>query len=92
VLIGAVIQSFNNTIQGSNEDSTLKLRNTTQATSSTIGTFKTDNSGTRKTYTYTGLNIAVAATDNICLEWLTPSWSTNPTTPIVRVLLIFKRA
>jgi hypothetical protein len=91
-VIGATIQAFNNSgTVGSNEDSTLQLRNTTAGTSSSIGTFKTNAAALAQTeVTYTGLNISVAATDFFALQWDFPNAGTNPTNVFMRVNLLIQ--
>jgi hypothetical protein len=91
-VIGATIQAFNNSgTVGSNEDSTLQLRNTTAGTSSSIGTFKTNAAALAQTeVTYTGLNISVAATDLFALQWDFPTATTNPTNVFIRVNLLIQ--
>lgn len=88
-VIGATITVSNNTVQGTTEISTLKLRNTTQATSTDIGDFTTDGTTTvSKNTPITGLNINVASGDSIAMEWRTPAWVTNPTTMLIRITLV----
>lgn len=88
-VIGAVITVSNNTIAGTTEVSTISLRNVTQGTSSTLGTIATNASATSSpTATYNSLNISVASTDSIAIQWTTPAWATNPTDCIMRVVLI----
>ncbi len=91
-VIGATIQAFNNSgTVGSSEDSTLQLRNVTQGTSSSIGTFKTNAAALAQTeVTYTGLNISVAATDFFALQWDFPAAGTNPTNVFMRVNLLIQ--
>jgi hypothetical protein len=91
-VIGAIIQAVNSGgTQGSSENSTLQLRNTTGGTSSSIGTFKTDaTSGNQTEVTYTGLNISVAATDFFALQWDFPAAATNPTNVFMRVNLLIQ--
>jgi hypothetical protein len=81
-----------NTTSGTAENSTLYVRNTTTSTSSTMGTFQTNGSTTVViSTTLTGLSINVDATDSFCLEWLTPTWVTNPVAFTTRVILMCKR-
>jgi hypothetical protein len=89
-VIGAVISVSNNAgTAGSNEDSTLSLRNTTTPTSTTIGTFKTSvASNAQYEKTITGLNISVASTDFFALQWAFPAAATNPTAIFLRITLI----
>jgi len=88
-IIGAIVSVGGNTITGTTEDSVLKIRNDTQATSSSIGNFKTNGSPTVAiTTTFTGLNISVATGDFIAIQWDTPAYATNPTTARVSTNLI----
>ena len=89
-VIGAVISVSNNAgTAGSNEDSTLSLRNTSTTTSTTIGTFKTSvASNAQYEKTITGLSISVAATDTFALQWAFPAAATNPTAIFLRITLI----
>lgn len=89
-IIGAVISVSNNAgTAGSNEDSTLSLRNTTAGTSTTIGTFKTSvASNAQYEKTITGLNISVGATDFFALQWAFPNATINPTAIFIRITLI----
>jgi hypothetical protein len=91
-VIGAIIQAVNSGgTQGSSENSTLQLRNTTAGTSSSIGTFKTDaTTGNQTEVTYTGLNISVAATDSFALQWDFPAPNPNPTNVFMRVNLLIE--
>lgn len=92
-IIGAVVQVYGNTIQGSSETGSFQLRNTTQSTSTTIIAALASNatSSTRLTTTVTGLNISVAAGDSIALQFNAPSFSTNPTNVTYRTFLICTR-
>ena len=89
-VIGAIIQAVNSGgTQGSSENSTLQLKNTTTNTSTSIGTFKTDaTTGNQTEVTYTGLNISVAATDSFALQWDFPAPNPNPTNVFLRITLI----
>lgn len=92
-LIAATIMTFGNTTAGTSENVTLALRNTTQATTTTIGTFTT-NGGSATVVantTITGLNIAIASSDFFTLRVTNPVWVTNPIAAVYRVLLTFKR-
>jgi len=91
-VIGAIIQAVNSGgTQGSSENSTLQLKNTTTNTSTSIGTFKTDaTTGNQTEVTYTGLNISVAATDSFALQWDFPAAATNPTNVFMRVNLLIQ--
>ena len=81
-IVGGAVTVANTTTQGSSEDSTLLIRNVTTSTSSSIGTFKTnaavDSNNSFISKTITGASIDVAATDEIALQWNTPTYATNP--------------
>ena len=79
-IIGAILTIAANTTSGSNENCTLQIRNTTQATSSSIGTFQTNGADavTIAYFSFTNLNIAVAASDLIAVQVDTPAWASNP--------------
>jgi hypothetical protein len=81
-IVGGAVTVANTTTQGSSEDSTLLIRNVTTSTSSSIGTFKTnasvDGNNSFISKTITGASIDVAATDEIALQWNTPTYATNP--------------
>jgi len=88
-IIGAIISAGGNSVAGTTEDSVLQIRNVTQATSSSIGNFKTNGSSTVSiNTTFTELNISVAASDLIALQIDTPAWVTNPTNIRIGVTLI----
>lgn len=93
-VIGAVVQVYNNTVQGSAETGSFQLRNTTQGTSTTIVAALASNatSTTRLTTTVTGLSISVAAGDSIALQFNAPNFSTNPTNVVYRCMLICTRS
>jgi len=92
-LIAATVMTFGNTTAGTSENVALALRNTTQATTTTIGNFTT--SGGSATVvantTLNGLNIAIASSDFFTLRVTNPVWVTNPIAAVYRVLLTFKR-
>lgn len=91
-VISAVIMASGNTAAGTTENSTMSIRNTTTSTSSTMGTFQTNGSTTVIiSTTINGLSINVNANDLFCLQWLAPTWATNPTAVAVRTILICKR-
>lgn len=91
-LIGAIVTVSNNTVSGSNENSTLQLRNVTQGTSTLIGTFLTNaTSAIDVNTTFTGLNISVGASDFICPQWDAAAYSTNPQAVLTGFTLIFKK-
>lgn len=75
------IQAAGNTVQGSTEDSTIKIHNITQSTtSSSFGNFKTNATATTSlNYRLTSTTFNVLSTDEIALQWDTPTWATNPT-------------
>ena len=69
-IIGVQLSISGNSAVGSSDTSTLQIRNTTQSTSSSVGSFSTIGStGTSVNFTFTGLNISVASGDLICLQW-----------------------
>jgi len=91
-VIGAIITTSNNTVQGTSESSTLSLRNNTTATSTSMGSFTTNSTSSGTVYTVlSNLNINVGASDEIAMQWLTPTWVTNPTTMLIRITLICKK-
>jgi len=91
-VVGAIIMAGANSSPGTTENSTMSIRNTTTSTSSTIGTFQTNGSSiVVRTTTITGLSINVDAAQSFCLQWLAPTWVTNPTGVAVRTILICKR-
>ena len=79
-ITGAIVIIAGNTTAGTSENCTLKLRNTTQATSTSIGTFQTNGASATitTTFTFTGLDISVASGDSFCGQVDTPAWATNP--------------
>lgn len=85
----AVYLSVLSTGAGTAENSTLNLRNVTQGTSTLIGNFTT-NTSTGLQFTFTNLNIQILSTDFITLEWITPTYGTNPTNTSLNVNLIFE--
>ncbi len=91
-VIGAIITATGNTTAGSTETATIKLRNVTTLTSHTISTsVRTDASTTVvRSQTVTGLSIDVAASDDICIEYIAPTYATNPVALAFRVILICK--
>lgn len=92
-IIGAVISVAQNSTQGSTENVTLQLRNVTQNSSTSIGTYKTDaTSTTAVNTTFTGLNIPVAAGDFICARFDTPVYAINPVGMIQNLQFICLRS
>jgi hypothetical protein len=65
---------------GTSENVTIYIRNVSTATDYLVGTYKEDFTlNTSKTFSFTGLNIAVNSTDFWTVKILTPTWVTNPT-------------
>jgi len=93
-LIAATIMTYGNTTAGSGESVTFELRNTTQNTTSSIGTTAANGGSATVTTntTITGLNIAIGASDFFTLRVTNPVWATNPVGVIYRAILTFKRA
>jgi hypothetical protein len=87
-LIGITIR-MTTTTTGSNEDSTLYLRNITAGTSTLMGTFKTN--GNLAYTSITGLTISCNTTDEYCLEARTPTWATNPANLRLTASLFLRR-
>lgn len=78
-IIGAIIQAGLNSTQGSSELSTMQLRNLTDLTSTTIGTFASNGTGTQMVCTtIDGLSVAVPASKSIAIQVDTATWATNP--------------
>jgi hypothetical protein len=92
-VIGVQLLLHGSTTSGSSENVTLKFRNTTSATSTTIGTYQTNSVTTTNTvnYNFTGLNITVATNDFFCLQFDTPAYATNPVSLATRANLICER-
>jgi hypothetical protein len=92
-LIAATIITWGNTTAGTSQNVTLALRNTTQATTTTIGNFTTNGGSATVVVntTINGLNIAIASSDFFTLRVTNPVWVTNPIAAVYRVLLTFKR-
>jgi hypothetical protein len=80
-IVGAIISTLNNGTQGSSENNTINFRNITTSTSSLISnSVKTNATAiTPISQTVTGLSITGSASDDVCLEWVTPTYATNPT-------------
>ncbi len=65
---------------GTSENVTIYIRNVSTATDYLVGTYKEDFTlNSSKTFSFTGLNIAVNSTDFWTVKILTPTWVTNPT-------------
>ena len=91
-IIGARISIGNNTSSGTTELATLQIRNITQSTTSSLGTFRTDATSTSiKGTTFTGASISVAASDDIVAQIDFPTYATNPTTILIFLTLICKK-
>jgi hypothetical protein len=91
-IIGARISIGSNTSSGTTELATLQIRNITQGTSSSLGTFRTDATSTSiKGTTFTGASISVAASDDIVAQIDFPTYATNPTTILIFLTLICKK-
>lgn len=72
--------TLNQTGNGSNETVTVYLTNVNTSTDYLVGTFTSDFGGSiNNQFTFTGLTIAVNATDFWIIKILTPTWVTNPT-------------
>jgi len=91
-IIGARISIGNNVVSGTTELATLQIRNITQSTTSSLGTFRTDaTSVSIKGTTFTGASISVAASDDIVAQIDFPTYATNPTSIIIFLTLICKK-
>lgn len=64
---------------GSSENVTVYLRNTTTATDYLCGTFTMDNGVNSNTFANFSTSIAINTTDKWAIKILTPAWVTNPT-------------
>jgi hypothetical protein len=64
---------------GSSENVTVYLRNTTTATDYLCGTFTMDGGVNSNTYANFSVSIAINTTDKWSIKILTPAWVTNPT-------------
>jgi hypothetical protein len=91
-IIGARISISNNVVSGTTELATLQIRNITQSTTSSLGTFRTDaTSVSIKGTTFTGASISIAASDDIVAQIDFPTYATNPTNIIIFLTLICKK-
>jgi len=91
-IIGARISIGNNVVSGTTELATLQIRNITQGTTSSLGTFRTDaTSVSIKGTTFTGASISVAASDDIVAQIDFPTYANNPTNIIIFLTLICKK-
>jgi hypothetical protein len=78
-ITGLIFTSGRNSTAGSTETGTVKIRNITQTSSSTVGSASTEGSTTlAKSFTFTGLNISIGANDDFCVQFDAPTWATNP--------------
>ncbi|MDQ3047055.1 MAG: hypothetical protein M3R27_05855 [Bacteroidota bacterium] len=78
-IVGAVVIAIGNSTAGTAEQSTLKIRNVTTATSSSVGNFVTNAGSTFSVFEkFTGLNIAVGENDGFAMQVDCPAWATNP--------------
>ena len=93
VIKSAIVYFAVNTTSGSTENNTVNFRNITTSTSSLItNTVKSNASATTlTTQTVTGLNISIGASDNWCIEWVTPTYATNPVGTAIRVQLFIEK-
>jgi hypothetical protein len=89
-LIGASINSTNNTTNATSESSTISIRknNTTDLILSSAVSFGGVAPVTNQTVV-TGLSTAYVANDLIEGKWLTPTWVTNPTAVSLAIDLYF---
>ena len=73
---------------GSNENSTIRLHNDTAGTNTDISTTINHDANAEK-FLITGLSIVVTAGDVLTIQWVTPTWVTNPTScrPIVTIFI-----
>jgi len=91
-IIGARISIGNNVVSGTTELATLQIRNITQGTTSSLGTFRTDaTSVSIKGNTFTGASISVAASDDIVAQIDFPTYANNPTSILIFLTLICKK-
>jgi hypothetical protein len=92
-IIGAKIGVGNNSTIGSTEDVVGKIYHLGTASSTLVGNFKTNGSaGAIASATITGLNISVAASDEIAFRMEFPTYATNPVGCFIFVTLICKTA
>lgn len=89
IVKSATFMIGNNVISGSTETSIINFRNITQSKSSLITNTLTTNGSTTAiiSQTISGLNISFLSTDSVCFEWITPTWSTNPTSVGISIYL-----
>ena len=89
---GAIIITSTAGNSGTGENNTINFWNATTATSSLISSTVRTNvtSIAIATQTVTGLNITGSANDNVCIQWITPNYSANPTSVLVRINLFIE--
>lgn len=77
--VDRVYLAYQQTTNGSNETITLYLRNVTDGTDTTVGTFTSDfGASTGSGFNFEGLSISVNATNFYTWKITTPTWGTNP--------------
>lgn len=92
-VIGILVQHFNNTgTQGTNENFAIRLRNNTTSTSTQLINIQTNQaSGVIKNFNASGLTVDSAANDELAIEFLAPTWATNPTNLQLRIVLFIQK-
>ena len=92
-LIGAVISSFNNTSTASSESSTIAVYKNNTTVVSTLSSAVKFNGAPSVIFqiNVTGISVSFAAGDTIEIQWVTPTWVTNPTGAGLEVILYFTR-
>lgn len=77
--VDRVYLAYQQSTNGSNETITLYLRNVTDGTDTTVGTFTSDfGASTGSGFNFEGLSISVNATNFYTWKITTPTWGTNP--------------
>jgi hypothetical protein len=66
--------------QGSSEQSTVSFRLNATTDTTIVSTLQTDNASGFNAYSNAAMSVAVVAGDFFELKWVTPTWTTNPTT------------
>jgi hypothetical protein len=92
-VVGIFVQHFNNSgTQGSNENFAIRLRNNTTSTSTQLINIQTNQASTViKNFSAFGLTVDSAANDELAIEFLAPTWSTNPTQLQLRIVLFIQK-
>lgn len=93
-IVTVVITVVGNTTAGTSENIACKIRNVTQATSSTVGNFQS-NSGSATLsldFVFNALSISVGLNDFIAVQFDCPTWVTNPVATRWDVILFCKPA